>query len=342
MRRRLVVLGFLLVLVVLGAVAVLNREELLRRYETRKEIPEVATLEDLEAARSVPVGGALVKLGVDTKTPRAGGLVMVYAAVRGRLPDDLSVRGPDGRSYSLGPASPGRLQPTHLVFAQSIPVEKPGWHVIEVEGGERAVASVTVHAATERFHAFLPVGASVQDGVVRLELGSTPVLPEVSGRDPFAVDASDVVDVPPGFELPRFLDPSARPALELERTWPGTFRLSSSSMAIASVAFDIEYSLGARVWVNGAPYVHPHPSSPMTGLTSRWGFEKYHEVSSLDFLLDLGRLEGVRAGDRIGLQLMWSHRGWDVAEGGGSLGRGRSHRTGISNRIDFVLPAEGE
>lgn len=306
-------------------------------------IAVVKTWKELYAQPPIDLGGGVkVRLGLSAeKSPQWSG-VLLYCLTEGYTPalrgsgrEPLgpvfvalsfgeALRAGDHSSWSLG-EKPGGWPKGAYLYAQALHLNRVGAYRVQVENAKgRALAEATVEGTREPFHPWTPCFTIAAPKMPDRERAAGIVLPCWGGYGPVAF--AEQGKPPPG-ELPTFLPHRPKPGFKIA--------LDGSEVVIRS---DTDFTVSrpdchfiARWWVNDTPFV-PRQLAEFPG-SKGYGavLEGKEERVPLHFTPSL---VGAKAGDRIGLQLLYCPEMWCWC--------GQSSRIGgrdapwLTNRIDFI------
>jgi hypothetical protein len=322
-------------------------------------IRRVRTWGDLLAQRPIRLSdGVIVRLGIeDTRCPQGSGLLL-YCLTEGYDPNSRNeitdTLGPldvlvveeganvdgaglvrDGSVFR--PLLEKQAALARLLFAHSIPVPRSGRYRVTLSERGKPLRGVTVKGTDEFTHPWLTLETSQSS--VRLP-GSTflsKLVPcEGSTAIPLWLGFQPCVDVDPSrvdaaLPLPRLFPDDNTCQLELRREANSLIVTSASQIGFS------EKNFAARWWINGMPHV---PEAPKSSSGKRRGFRLQRPVEQFRFNLHFAAAPGdLQSGDRVSLQLLYSHQGWSLTDGGEEvffLFGGQ--RILLSNRIDLRVP----
>jgi hypothetical protein len=314
---------------------------------TPARVPVVKTWKQLQSLPPIDLGGGVkVRLGLEAdKAPRWSG-VLLYCLTEGYRPPEadegpvplgpLHVRISVGDvHYAEGTMRWGnrvldRQEGSHL-YVRSLPVVRVGVYRVRVSDRKgRTLAEATLEGTADPFHPWMPwsfYGLGGPDGPdAGIALPAWDNIGPVGFVRPGKVKAGD---------LPTLLPASPKAGFRIA--------LDGDELVLRSeepfVVTHPHYRLLARWWVNGRPFV-PEQLTEFPGKVARGPQSKKKELRvPLDF--DKRRL-GAKAGDKVGLQILYCPDWWDWCLVGMSGGHAGTDVPWMSNRIDFVSPGPGK
>jgi hypothetical protein len=314
--------------------------------------------------------GSTVRLGMEARSAPRLSSVFIYCLTQDGKPLRQTIEG-----STLGPitvevllpnpkreatakisqqsAEPADREPYWQLYALSIPLDQVGTHRITLRDAQKEViASATIQATDEPYHAWMPFGLPEEirplDGKDEdLDLGRfaakrlPAAAPSSSGSFPIAVMAVERSNA----KLSRVPLPAGQPrpterSIVLERKG-SQFQIASPRTLIIAVSEGYGKLL-VRWWVNGQPVRPANNDDPLSLIVGG----RIIETKDVHFDLEpLPKGLGIRSGDRIGMQVLYSPSGWKhVGPDTVSLLSASMVTLGdaavpmVSNRIEWIAP----
>jgi hypothetical protein len=304
----------------------------------------VKTWKQLQSLPALDVGGGVkVRLGLEAaKAPRWGG-VLLYCLTEGFLPpeggDGKEPLGPVHVTISFGDVKyeEGTIrwgnrvqdwQKGSYLYVRALPVDQVGTYRVRVTHRKgHTLAEAKLEGTADLIHPWVPLpGFGVRKDPrgpdAGIALPRWDHLGPVGFVGPGKVKAGD---------LPTFLPADPRPGFRIAREGDELLIRSEEPFTASHPG----YHLLARWWVNGKPFV-PEQVDEFPGRVIRGPVFKRKKLR-VPLRFDPRRL-GAKAGDKVGLQILYCPEEWDwccVGMGGGGSGADGSW---LSDRIEFVAP----
>jgi hypothetical protein len=316
--------------------------------DTPARIPVVKTWKQLQSLPPIDVGGGVkVRLGLEAaKAPRWSG-VLLYCLTEGYLPPEGGEGkvplGPVYVTISLGDVEfaegsgqwGNRVQDWQkgsYLYVRAIPVDRVGAYRVRVTHPKgRTLAEATLEGTANHFHPWTPwfrygVGNDVSGPDVGIALPCWDDLGPVAFVGPGKVKAGD---------LPTLLPARPKPGFRI--TVEGDDLLIRSEEPFTASRPD--YHLLARWWINDKPFM----PEQVAEYTARVGYGRVFQEKELRVPLrfDPRRLRA-KAGDKVGLQILYCPEKWDWCRVGMRGGGSGADSSWLSNRIEFVAQGPGK
>jgi len=334
-------------------------------------LPVVRTWGDLLDQPMIALAdGSTIRLGIEARSAPRLSSVFVYCLTQDAKPIRrttevptlgpmaVDVRAPDPKQVEPAKineqlAEPAHRDPYWQLYALSIPLDQMGKYRITLRDARNVVtAAAAIRATDEPYHAWMPFGLPeelrpLDDKDEDLDLGRfaakqlPAAAPNSSGSFPIAV-----MNVEKGnANLSRVPLPAGRPrpsdcSIVLKKN-RSRFQVASTRPLIVGASEGWEKLL-VRWWINGQP-VRPANSNDPISLN---GGGRVIETRNVHFDLEpLSESLGIRPGDRIGMQVLYSPSGWKHLDPNISsrlspsmVTLGDAAVAMVSNRIEWIAP----
>lgn len=280
----------------------------------------VTTLEALQKQPAVALDTALVRVGIEANHAPANSGILVYALFDGetptrkpaRLADDkwlgslrVRINTPDSKAESLMVLEKG-VQYHHApakgnttpVYATAIPVGRRGPVHVTVLADDRVIATATITVDATDVPPWMPLQLEAgQEGPEVVTVMPRHVVPQWAGEWPVLVQK----------QLPTCVPAKPHPDMVLSSE-NGQLALRATS----PIQRDLDHYM-VRAWVNGKPW-EPRMRHTTRELRPKQAATHVGPVM-IPLPLDIKSMEGVKSGDQLQLQLLYSAEGWQVPPG---------------------------